>query len=125
MRHRGTVEATSVFLDRSGRRRRLVRMVGVCLGVGLVAVLAVLSAAVFGAGPLHVPGFPDVAGNPPITATPGPGGPADHGRPTSPGGTAGAGGAPSVAAPSTTPTPTSTKPGRVPTQTPPHPTKTK
>jgi hypothetical protein len=48
-----------VFLDQSGRRRRLVVAGGVALGVMLLAGLLVLLAGFSGASGLHVPGFPD------------------------------------------------------------------
>jgi hypothetical protein len=48
-----------VFLDHSGRRRRLVVACGIGLGVILLAGLVVLLAGFSGASGLHVPGFPD------------------------------------------------------------------
>jgi len=116
-----------VFLDRSGRRRRLVKAVGVGLGAVLVASLALIVAAVSTASPVHLPGFPDIglnAGHPAgVTATPTPSGPA---RPGSDGR---AGPVPSASAigdvvPTATASPSGrSKPGRGPTQTPSHPTK--
>jgi hypothetical protein len=48
-----------IFLDRSGRRRKLVLMAGAFVGVVLVASLGLLAAGLTGASPTHVPGFPD------------------------------------------------------------------
>jgi hypothetical protein len=59
MRHVNPAAPRPVFVDRSGRRRRLVKLVGTCLGVVLATSLALLAAAVSGAAPMHVPGFPD------------------------------------------------------------------
>lgn len=116
-----------VFLDRSGRRRRLVKIVGVGLGAVLAASLALIVAAVSTASPVHLPGFPDIGLNAGrttgVTATPIPSGPT---RPGS-GGRTGPG--PSAVpssdlGPTDTASPSaSSKRGRVPTQTPSHPTK--
>jgi hypothetical protein len=48
-----------VFLDRSGRRRRLTVLVGTSLAAALLASLALLLAGLSGAAPIGVPGFPD------------------------------------------------------------------
>lgn len=61
-----------VFLDRSGRRRRLVGIVGAVLGVLLAASVVVLLAGFVGGAPVAVPGLPPAghAGQPggPTTA---------------------------------------------------------
>jgi len=62
MREVSRLRAKPVFVDRSGRRGRLVKIIGAVLGGLLVVVLGLLGVAVSGASPLRVPGFPD-AGN--------------------------------------------------------------
>jgi len=49
-----------VFLDRSGRRRRLAVLLGVGLAAGLLASLGLLVAGLWGASPVSGPGFPEV-----------------------------------------------------------------
>src|SRR5690606_25548781 len=51
--------AAPVFVDQSGRRRRLVVLVGSALGTVLVAMLGLLLAGLTGTGGVPVPGFPD------------------------------------------------------------------
>jgi hypothetical protein len=51
-------EAESVFVDRTGRRRRLVVAAGLGLGGILLAAIAVLVAGLSGAAPLPLPGLP-------------------------------------------------------------------
>jgi hypothetical protein len=48
-----------IFVDRSGRRRRVLTLIGASLAVAIVLVLVMLGAAVSGVSPLKVPGFPD------------------------------------------------------------------
>jgi hypothetical protein len=62
MREVSLLRAKPVFVDRSGRRGRLVKLIGAVVGGLLVVVLGLLGVAVSGASPLRVPGFPD-AGN--------------------------------------------------------------
>ncbi|GAA4460412.1 hypothetical protein [Phytohabitans houttuyneae] len=113
-----------VFVDRSGRRRRLVRAAGTAAGLALALASALLVAGFTGAGPDHLPLLPDPAGgrigNVPASArpsvTPAPAPPSrsapPSGQPTSR--------APSSAVPATTaaPTPSRTNHRRVPTHTP-------
>ena len=47
-----------VFVDLTGRRRRLVTALGVGAGLLLVAAIALLIAAVLGASPVPLPGLP-------------------------------------------------------------------
>jgi hypothetical protein len=47
-----------VFVDRTGRRRRLVTAFGVGVGLVLAAVMALIVAGVFGASPVPLPGLP-------------------------------------------------------------------
>ena len=51
-------DAEAVFVDRTGRRRRLVVAAGLGLAGVLLAALAVLVAGLTGAGPLPLPGLP-------------------------------------------------------------------
>lgn len=48
-----------IFVDSTGRRRRVVTMIGAALGVALIASLGLLFAGLVGAAPVHVPGFPN------------------------------------------------------------------
>jgi hypothetical protein len=52
-----------IFVDRSGRRRRLLKLTGAIIGGLLVVALGLLGAAVSGASPLRMPGFPDAGTN--------------------------------------------------------------
>ncbi|WP_412539237.1 hypothetical protein R8Z50_25760 [Longispora sp. K20-0274] len=47
-----------VFVDPSGRRRGLVRLVGALVGGGLAVLLALLVAGLLGASPVTLPGWP-------------------------------------------------------------------
>ena len=59
-RRRPAVDASSpVFLDRTGRRRRLMVTVGAVLAAGLLASVAVLLAGLFTGGPMPLPGWPE------------------------------------------------------------------
>jgi hypothetical protein len=103
-----------VFLDRSGRRRRLVVLVGVGLAVLLIAGLGVLLIGLTGPAGLHVPGFPDQAApgaNATPSQTPGPG---EAETRTEAGPVVPAGGT------SASPTDDRSSPRRIPTQTPSH-----
>ena len=51
-----------VFLDRSGRRRRLALLVGTSLAIALLTTLGLLIAGLSAASPVTVPGFPEVGG---------------------------------------------------------------
>jgi hypothetical protein len=117
------VGARPVFVDRSGRRRRLVAVVGSTLAVVLVAGLGLLLAGLVGGTPLNVPGFPDAVRPVPDATEPPTGGEPAPPRPSAvepettsasskPGSSAG---------------PDPTSPRHIPTQTPTHqakPTKT-
>jgi len=52
------VIADPVFVDRSGRRRRLILIAGAAGTVTLLAAIAALLAGFTGAGPVSVPGWP-------------------------------------------------------------------
>jgi hypothetical protein len=111
----------AVFVDQSGRRRRLMLVVGGAVGSVLLATLGLLIAGLSGASPVRVPGFPDSGGNVVVD----PHQPAAGPQPTTvaPGtGQTGAAVPPAAAG-----TATEETNRRVPTQTPPHrpkPTKT-
>jgi hypothetical protein len=116
-----------VFLDRSGRRRRLTVLLGTGLATALMAGLGALAVALSGSTAVDIPGFPDSDrhadapdGRPPATT---PGSPPGDGRP------AGAGSDPTSVAATSTVTSSSERPGngRNPTHTPPRgkPTKTR
>jgi hypothetical protein len=100
-----------VFVDRSGRRRRLVVLSGVGLAAVLVAGLVVLFAGLTSGSAWHVPGFPDANRVAELT-------PSATTQPTEPGAAASAP-APAGVNPGASAEPSS--PRRVPTQTPSHP----
>lgn len=51
-------ETEPVFVDRSGRRRRLLATAGTGVGATMVVALGVVVAGLFGASPAHIPGLP-------------------------------------------------------------------
>jgi hypothetical protein len=117
MRHARRAGDRPVFVDRSGRRRRLVRLAGASLGAALAAVLALLLAAMSGASPVRVPGFPDPGRNAGGVDATTPAPPRRPDPPDSPAITT------VVPPPSTGPAaaPTQTVKRRIPTHTPDHP----
>lgn len=50
-----------IFVDHSGRRRRILALVGVCLGVMLAAVLALLTVAALADHPVRQAPWPEPA----------------------------------------------------------------
>jgi hypothetical protein len=101
-----------VFVDRSGRRHRVVVASGAAAGVLVLLALAMLVAGLFGASPVPLPGLPDLDGQPATQPATGP----SASLPT-----ADASGAePTESAPSgeSSGTAESTSPRHVPTQTP-------
>jgi hypothetical protein len=60
-----------VFVDRSGRRRRLVVASGAAFGVLVLLALTMLVAGLFGASPVPLPGLPDLVGPAPTQSAPG------------------------------------------------------
>jgi hypothetical protein len=54
----GSSGSGSVFVDPTGRRRRLVTVAGAAAGLGLVSALALLLAGLLGASPVPLPGLP-------------------------------------------------------------------
>ena len=118
MPNRTPTPARPVFVDRSGRRRRLTAMIGAALGVALVATLAAFAVGLSSGSPLSIPGLPAIGGQvEPDTTT----SPDAHSRTLPPAGRPST----SATASSTEPTPTPTLRRRVPTHTPPHTPKPK
>jgi hypothetical protein len=120
MQHAPSARGRPVFLDRSGRRRRLVLVAGAFVGVLLVASLGLLAAGLTDASPTRLPGFPDAVRHV-EQATPAPSASsADEAATTS---------ASDEEVPATLPTPGAspssgdTNRGRNPTHTPSHPPK--
>lgn len=56
---RATAEAPPVFVDGTGRRRKLSVLIGASLAVGLLASLGLILAGLFAGGPLPLPSWPD------------------------------------------------------------------
>jgi len=112
-----------VFVDHSGRRRRMAVMIGSSVAVVIIVALVMLVAGLSGAAPMSIPGFPDLgkpAPPPAAGATPTPDG--QQGR----GGTSGSSSDSTVPVVGVDPSSSlRTSQRHVPTQTPPHPTKTK
>jgi hypothetical protein len=107
-----------VFVDRSGRRRRLAVLVGSSLAVVIVVAIVMLLAGLSGVSPLSVPGFPDVAKQTKAPAVEPSQAPAGQ-RPVVPAAQ------PTTASPTESPSPSKSSPRHIPTQTPPHPSKSK
>ncbi|MFC0507494.1 hypothetical protein [Micromonospora costi] len=57
-----------VFVDRTGRRRRLTVIAGTAMGVGLLASVVLILAGLFFESPVPVPGWPDSRPARPIEA---------------------------------------------------------
>jgi hypothetical protein len=114
-----------VFVDRSGRRRRLFKLIGVGLAVAFTTTLGVFVAGLVGMAPTGLPGWPgDGRKAQPAVITPAPSTARTGAGQEPPGGTPGTSTTTGV---SPTPSPTKTNNGRRPTShpTPPHPSKTK
>ncbi|MEV1328390.1 hypothetical protein AB0J20_02290 [Micromonospora costi] len=60
--------APPVFVDRTGRRRRLTVIAGTAMGVGLLASVVLILAGLFFESPVPVPGWPDSRPARPIEA---------------------------------------------------------
>jgi hypothetical protein len=107
-----------VFVDRTGQRRRLVKVAGVAAGLALAAVSLLLLAGFTGTGPGHLPLLPE-----PVGGAPGAPRPSAETRPVppSPAPVRTSASQPVTAAPtaaSATPTPSRSSHRRVPTHTP-------
>lgn len=57
--------ARPVFVDGTGRRRRVAVVSGVALGVGLLLSLVMIVAGLLGASPVRLPGLPGAGDKPP------------------------------------------------------------
>lgn len=119
---------TAVFVDGTGRRRRVVAVIGAGLAAALLVALGLLVSGLFGMSPVHLPGLPNGAGAPargrsPSAAAPEPSATRSRSVPSRlP--------TPSAAAPARTPTAgqasaSATPHGRRPSQTPSHPGQSK
>jgi hypothetical protein len=71
-----------VFVDRTGRRRRLIALAGSAGGLVLTVALFALVVGFTGAGPVSIPGWPDSAGA--VIGEPATRPPSDARRPTTP-----------------------------------------
>jgi hypothetical protein len=60
--------APPVFVDRTGRRRRLTVVAGTAMGLGLLASLGLILAGLFFDSPVPIPGWSDTKVHPPIEA---------------------------------------------------------
>lgn len=104
-------QSEAVFVDRSGRRRRLLTLTGAALGFALVTGLGVLAAGLMTTGSVTLPGWPDsgaqanhdapAASVDPASGQTAPAGEGDQGAQV-----------PADAQPTGTPTPTPSKPGQ-------------
>ncbi|MEH0845133.1 hypothetical protein V6U81_22355 [Micromonospora sp. CPCC 205711] len=74
--------APPVFVDRTGKRRRLTVIAGTVMGVGLLTSLSLILAGLFGGSAVPLPGWSDPKVAPPIEA--GLDGPNEIGQPASP-----------------------------------------
>lgn len=61
-RERVIPESEPVFVDESGRRRKLATFIGVGIGTGLLLSLVLILASLFGASPVPLPGLPSEIG---------------------------------------------------------------
>ncbi|MFC6019780.1 hypothetical protein ACFP2T_26675 [Plantactinospora solaniradicis] len=59
---RRPVRVRPVFVDRTGRRRRLTVLAGFAVGAGLLVSLGLLTLGLLAGGPVTVPGWPDIRG---------------------------------------------------------------
>jgi hypothetical protein len=113
-----------VFVDRTGQRRRLVRVAGAAAGLALALATLLLVAGFTGAGPGHLPLLPQPAGGAPAgprsPAPTRPGGVAPSPRPTGApdGRRATTAPPPATATAASSPSPSRSDHRRVPTHTP-------
>ncbi|HEX5594496.1 MAG TPA: hypothetical protein VFX61_00505 [Micromonosporaceae bacterium] len=56
------LESRPVFVDRTGRRRRMTVLTGVSIGVGLLVSLGLIVAGLLTGSPVPLPGWPDSVG---------------------------------------------------------------
>ncbi|MGN9802978.1 hypothetical protein [Micromonospora sp. L32] len=93
--------APPVFVDRTGKRRRLMTIAGTVMGLGLLTSIGLILAGLFGDSTVPLPGWTDPRARPPIEA--GVDTPEELGQPGSP-----ASSRPSPVASTAAPTPTRT-----------------
>ncbi|SCL16903.1 hypothetical protein GA0070624_1159 [Micromonospora rhizosphaerae] len=75
--------APPVFVDRTGRRRRLTVIAGTVMGVGLLTSLGLILAGLFFDSSVSLPGWSETKEQPPIEAgVDAPGGRGDHASPS-------------------------------------------
>jgi hypothetical protein len=111
----------AVFLDSTGRRRRVATVAGAGLAVAALAALGLLIGGVSGVSPLRLPGLPAQVGAPAGGASDAGRAPASRTQPTpGPGGPV-----PSPAPSAGAVSPTPLNHGRRPSQTPTHPGQSK
>ncbi|MGK5737434.1 hypothetical protein [Micromonospora sp. URMC 103] len=66
--HNQLGDAPPVFVDRTGRRRRLTAIAGTAMGLGLLTGLVLILAGLFFEAPVRVPGWPNSRPAQPIEA---------------------------------------------------------
>lgn len=71
-----------VFVDRTGKRRRLMTVAGTAMGLGLLTSIGLILAGIFGDSTVPLPGWTDPRARPPIEA--GVNAPEELGQPDSP-----------------------------------------
>lgn len=80
--HNQSGGAPPVFVDRTGRRRRITVVAGTATGLGLLAGLGLVLAGLFGDTSVPLPGWTDPKARPPVEA--GIDGPDEFGQPAGP-----------------------------------------
>lgn len=60
--------APPVFVDRTGKRRRLMTIAGTAMGLGLLTSIGLILAGLFGDSTVPLPGWTDPRARPPIEA---------------------------------------------------------
>lgn len=74
--------APPVFVDRTGKRRRLMTIAGTAIGLGLLTSIGLIAAGIFGDSTVPLPGWSDPRARPPVEA--GVDAPEELGRPAGP-----------------------------------------
>ncbi|MEH0820881.1 MULTISPECIES: hypothetical protein [unclassified Micromonospora] len=74
--------APPVFVDRTGKRRRLMTVAGTAMGLGLLTSIGLIAAGIFGGSTVPLPGWTDPRARPPVEA--GVDAPEELGQPASP-----------------------------------------
>lgn len=128
MMNKHKIYSQPVFVDRSGRRRRMFTALATAGGVVLTVAIVIVTAGFFGMGSGHLPGLPELGKAPkqgPVSPGVGPtGAPSSSAvRTTTPSPVRSGTIAPPTASPP--PAATTTPRGNRPTQTPAHPTPSK